>query len=224
MAMPVVGFDIFVSGASGNPTFTIPAGTPAGSAVVVELYLEGNTAPTVTQTAGPTMTGFPGNNYTNTGSNPDMHVRAFWLRTQAADAGVDIVFTVSANWRGGLLGCWQNGKSSGLLSPNPTASTATAASASHVAPDITPGAQPHLELVIVGAFAGAVWTVPTGMTELAESENVYMAYLYRTTTAAPGTRTASGSNTQYKAIHALLLEETDGGVVIVAPPVSMQLV
>jgi hypothetical protein len=214
--MSIVGSDFLGGRLSGNLAFTVNAGASVGDYILVVLYGEGNTAPTIGLPSGEGYVSVGTNPRTNTGTNPDFHCWVYRKLAESGDAGQTHTFTVSASWRAGFMVVISNPDQTTPEDAAPTHSTATTASTSHTAPDITPVQQPHMEIVTDVAFSGTTATPPGGMTEIGEAENIYAAYLYRTSTVAPGTRTVTGANDRYKAIHHLIREASG------APPPATQ--
>lgn len=206
MAQTIVGSDFLGGRASGDLGFTVNASTSVGDEIRVILYGEGNTPPTITLPSGEGYAAVGTNPRTNTGTNPDFHCWIFRKYAQAGDAGQTHTFAISAGWRAGFMIVVSNPDQATPDDAAPTVSSSTTASASHIAPDIVPGTATHLEIVTDVAFSGSTGTPPAGMTELGEAENIYAAYLYRTTSAAPGARTVTGANDRFKAIHHLIRE------------------
>ena len=221
MAQTIVGSHFIGGQASGNLAFGVPGTAAAGQYSVVTIYGEGNTAPTITPPAGEGYALLAGP-LTNTGTNPDLHQWIYGKLIDAGDVGATHSFAVSANWRAGFLIVVSNPDQTTPNDATPTTSTSTAASTSHTAPDITPGSAAHMELFLDVFFSGAAATPPTGMSEIGEAENIYAASLYRTTSAAPGARTATGPNDRYKASHLLVREAGGGAATTSYPPALMR--
>lgn len=201
---------------------TLPATVGDNDIAIYYLYIENNTVQTITKPANATELA----RETNTTTNPDFHTHVFWERLTAADASQTRTFSWTTA-SGCSLGCTVllDGITTG--DPNDATKTFTtnaAASANYVAPDITPVTQPHMEMSHAASFGGpSSWTIPGGMTAYSfTSDTTANAYLRRTTTVAPGTRTHVAVSARWTAGHMLIKEATGGPPPPTAEPPRMR--